>query len=66
MAVALYASVSTATQAEKELSIPDQIRQMRDWYKAQGHSVAMDALNGVPLLPTTSGQYFSRCFGCDT
>ncbi len=30
MAVALYARVSTAKQAEKDLSIPDQLRQMRD------------------------------------
>ena len=33
MAVALYARVSTTKQAEKELSIPDQLRQMRDWCK---------------------------------
>jgi site-specific DNA recombinase len=31
MAVALYARVSTAKQAEKDLSIPDQLRQMRDY-----------------------------------
>ena len=42
MAVALYALVSTAKQAEKGLSIPDQLRQMRDWCKAQSHSVAME------------------------
>jgi DNA invertase Pin-like site-specific DNA recombinase len=42
MAVALYARVSTAKQAEKDLSIPDQLRQMRDWCKAQGYSVAME------------------------
>ena len=42
MAVALYARVSTANLAEKDLSIPDQLRQMRDWCKAQGHSVEME------------------------
>ncbi len=42
MAVALYARVSTAKQAEKDLSIPDQLRQMRDWCKAKGHIVAME------------------------
>ncbi|HEY2395061.1 MAG TPA: recombinase family protein [Rudaea sp.] len=31
MAVALYARVSTSRQAEKDLSIPDQLRQMRDY-----------------------------------
>src|SRR5579863_8686002 len=30
MAVALYARVSTSRQAEKDLSIPDQLRQMRE------------------------------------
>jgi DNA invertase Pin-like site-specific DNA recombinase len=42
MAVALYSRVSTTNLAEKDLSIPDQLRQMRDWCKAQGHSVAME------------------------
>jgi len=40
MAVALYARVSTVKQAEKDLSIPDQLRQMRDWCEAQGMLVA--------------------------
>ena len=42
MAVALYARVSTSRQAEKDLSIPDQLRQMRDWCKGQGLAVAME------------------------
>src|SRR3990170_4990995 len=42
MAVALYARVSTTRQAEKDLSIPDQLRQMRDWGKDQGLAVAME------------------------
>ena len=42
MAVALYARVSTTRQAEKDLSIPDQLRQMRDWCKANGHAVAIE------------------------
>ncbi|MBH0199203.1 MAG: recombinase family protein [Nitrospira sp.] len=40
MIVALYARVSTMKQAEKDLSIPDQLSQMRAWCKTQGHSVA--------------------------
>ncbi len=56
MAVALYSRVSTAKQAEKDLSIPDQLRKMRDWCKAQGHhSVAMEFVNRMRLLPMTSG-----------
>src|SRR4030042_2857629 len=42
MVVALYARVSTAKQAEKDLSIPDQVRQIRDWCERQGHSVAVE------------------------
>lgn len=39
MKVALYARVSTTRQAENELSIPDQLRQLQDWCKANGHLV---------------------------
>ena len=42
MIVALYARVSTSKQAEKDLSIPDQLSQMRAWCKAQGHSAATE------------------------
>ncbi len=39
MAVALYARVSTTRQAENELSIPDQLKQLRNWCKANGHLI---------------------------
>ncbi|WP_442919035.1 recombinase family protein [Methylomonas sp. 11b] len=42
MAVALYARVSTTRQAENDLSIPDQLKQMRDWCNANGYSVAQE------------------------
>jgi site-specific DNA recombinase len=42
MIVALYARVSTSKQAEKNLSIPDQIRQIREWCRRGGHSVAVE------------------------
>ncbi len=42
MAVALYARVSTLRQAEKDLSIPDQINQMREFCRASGLDVAME------------------------
>ena len=42
MIVALYARVSTSKQAEKDLSIPDQVSQIRAWCQAQGHSVATE------------------------
>ena len=42
MAVALYARVSTTKQADKDLSIPDQLRQMREWCKRNGHSIGKE------------------------
>jgi site-specific DNA recombinase len=42
MAVALYARVSTTRQAEKDLSIPDQLRQMREWCKRNGHEIGRE------------------------
>ncbi len=39
MHVALYARVSTTRQAENDLSIPDQLRQLHEWAKANGHLV---------------------------
>lgn len=42
MIVALYARVSTAKQAEKDLSIPDQLRQMRNWCERAGHTVGAE------------------------
>jgi DNA invertase Pin-like site-specific DNA recombinase len=42
MAVALYARVSTPRQADKDLSIPDQLRQMREHCKAQNLPIAFE------------------------
>ena len=41
MLVALYARVSTSKQAEQDLSIPDQLKQMREWCKHEGHTAAV-------------------------
>ena len=40
MAVALYARVSTPRQAENDLSIPDQLRQLRKYCKARSLAIA--------------------------
>jgi len=40
MRVALYARVSTGQQAERDLSLPDQIRQMEEYCRAKGWFVA--------------------------
>ncbi|MGO9445748.1 MAG: recombinase family protein [Thiobacillaceae bacterium] len=42
MHVALYARVSTTRQAENDLSIPDQLRQLHAWTKANGHLVVQE------------------------
>ena len=44
MAVALYARVSTTKQADKDLSIPDQLRQMREWCRRNGHAIAKESI----------------------
>src|SRR5208282_4589021 len=42
MQIALYARVSTSRQADNELSIPDQLRQMRQWAERNGHVVVKE------------------------
>ena len=42
MHVAIYARVSTTRQAENELSIPDQLRQLNEWAKVNGHLVVQE------------------------
>jgi len=42
MHVAIYARVSTSRQADNDLSIPDQLRQMREWSEANGHLVVQE------------------------
>ncbi len=42
MDVVIYARVSTGKQVEKDLSIPDQLRQLREWCKAQGHRLVSE------------------------
>src|SRR5467141_4307450 len=39
---ALYMRVSTGRQAEHDLSIPDQRRQLESWCRAQGYTVAAE------------------------
>jgi site-specific DNA recombinase len=42
MQIALYARVSTTRQAENALSIPDQLRQMRQWAERNGHVIVKE------------------------
>ena len=43
---ALYMRVSTGRQAEHDLSIPDQRRQLQNWCRAQGYTVATEFIEG--------------------
>lgn len=42
MHVALYARVSTTRQADNDLSIPDQLRQLRAWCEANDHTAVQE------------------------
>lgn len=42
MHIAIYARVSTSRQAENDLSIPDQLRQLNVWAKTNGHLVVQE------------------------
>ena len=42
MQIALYARVSTTRQAENDLSIPDQLKQMQEWAKTNEHIVVAE------------------------
>jgi site-specific DNA recombinase len=43
---ALYMRVSTGRQAEHDLSIPDQRRQLQNWCRVQGYTVATEFIEG--------------------
>src|SRR5215470_2738396 len=43
---ALYMRVSTGRQAEHDLSIPDQRRQLEDWCRAHGFTIAAEFIEG--------------------
>ncbi len=63
MIVALYARVSTTKQAEKDLSIPDQLGQMRAWCKAQGHSVTSEYVEAGASATDDRRPVFQRMIG---
>ncbi|GAH73786.1 unnamed protein product, partial [marine sediment metagenome] len=46
MKVALYARVSTEKQADKDLSIPDQLRQMREYCQKHSYEVYNEYIEG--------------------
>ncbi len=42
MRVCLYVRVSTVKQAERDLSLTDQLQQLQKWCKENGHSVVKE------------------------
>ncbi len=63
MIVALYARVSTSKQAEKDLSIPDQLGQMRAWCQASGHSVGAEYVEPGASATDDRRPVFQRMIG---
>ena len=63
MIVALYARVSTTKQAEKDLSIPDQIRQIKEWCKREGHSIAAEYVEEGASATDDKRPVFQRMIG---
>jgi hypothetical protein len=56
---ALYMRVSTGRQAEHDLSIPDQRRQLESWCRIQGYTVAQEFIESGALPPVTTADQSS-------
>jgi site-specific DNA recombinase len=63
MAVALYARVSTTRQADKDLSIPDQLRQMRNWCEKQGLAVGNENIESGASATDDRRPEFQKMIG---
>jgi len=63
MAVALYARVSTSRQADKDLSIPDQLRQMRDWCQRNGYNVGKEYIEAGASATDDKRPAFQQLIG---
>jgi len=63
MRVALYARVSTTRQAENDLSIPDQLRQMRDWCARAGHQIVLEFVEAGASATDDKRPEFQRMIG---
>ena len=66
MAVALYARVSTTKEAEKDLSTPDQLKQMREWYEAEGLAVAEEYVEPSAQAANLEARTFTRWFRAES
>jgi site-specific DNA recombinase len=62
MHVALYARVSTTRQAENDLSIPDQLRQLNEWAIANGHLAVQEYVEPGASATDDKRPVFQRMF----
>lgn len=60
MRVAAYARVSTTRQAENDLSIPDQLRQMHEWCEANGHVLIREYIESGASATTDKRPLFQQ------
>jgi site-specific DNA recombinase len=60
MHVALYVRVSTSRQADNDLSIPDQLRQLHEWAKAIGHLVVQEYIESGASATDDKRPVFQR------
>ena len=63
MDVVIYARVSTGKQVENDLSIPDQLRQMRDWCKAHGHRLVSEYVEAGATATDDRRPVFQQMIG---
>ena len=64
MHVALYVRVSTTRQAENDLSIPDQLRHLNEWAKANGHLV-LQHISSETCIILSPAHPMTRSLPCD-
>lgn len=60
MRVVLYARVSTGRQLKNDLSVPDQLRSMREWASHNGHHVVHDYVEAGSAVTDDKRPEFNR------
>ncbi|MBK9521372.1 MAG: recombinase family protein [Rhodocyclaceae bacterium] len=65
MQIALYARVSTSRQADNDLSIPDQLRQLNEWGRANGHLVVHEYVEPGASATDDKRDLSTDDCGCD-
>ena len=63
MDVVIYARVSTGKQVENDLSIPDQMRQLREWCKAHHHRLVSEYVEAGATATDDRRPVFQQMIG---